>query len=80
MAVSISSNIAEGYDRGSSAEYIQFLNYAKGSCAEVRTQLYMGVRVGVVAKTAAPDLIDEAEQISKMLQAMVNSLRKKSCN
>ena len=40
-SVSIPSNIAEGYDRGTNKEYINFLNITKGSCAELRTQLYI---------------------------------------
>ena len=44
-AVSIASNIAEGSDRGSTAEYIRFLRYSKASCAELRTQLYIAQRI-----------------------------------
>lgn len=73
-ALSIPSNVAEGYDRGSTAEYIQFLNYAKGSCAELRTQLYIGMKIGVVEKAQSSELIDEAAQITRMLQSMVNTL------
>ena len=42
--LSIPSNIAEGIDRNSDKETINFLSYAKGSCAELRTQIYIGIR------------------------------------
>ena len=45
-AVSISSNIAEGYGRRSTAEYIRFLNIAQGSCNELETQLIIAQRIG----------------------------------
>lgn len=44
-ALSIPSNIAEGAERDSTADYIRFLRYSKGSCGELRTQLYIAQRI-----------------------------------
>ena len=54
-AVSIPSNIAEGYDRNSNKEFIQFFYIAKGSCSELRTQLYIASEVGVI-ETRQPQI------------------------
>jgi len=47
-ALSIASNIAEGAERDSKAEFIRFLNIAKGSAAELRTQLYIAAQAGII--------------------------------
>ncbi|MEZ9631455.1 four helix bundle protein [Vibrio breoganii] len=44
-ALSVPSNIAEGYERRSAKEFRNFLSYAKGSCGELRTQIYIGVDI-----------------------------------
>ncbi len=70
-AVSISSNIAEGYERGSNADYIRFLYYAKGSCGEVRSQLYLARRVRRLSDQAATAMIAEARLLSRKLGAYI---------
>jgi four helix bundle protein len=59
-AVSIMSNIAEGFERGRHGEFHQFLSTAKASCAEVRSQLYVALDVGYLDKANFDRLIDRA--------------------
>ena len=73
-AVSIASNIAEGAERNSGAQYARFLHIAKGSAAELRTQLYIAQRIGIIDHTTQTELTDELKQISAMLQGLTNSL------
>src|SRR6056297_2369419 len=70
-AVSIPSNISEGYDRGSNKEYINFLYYARGSCAELRTQLYIAKEVGELKSKIASKYIKETKTISAMLYNLI---------
>ena len=74
-ALSVPSNIAEGYERGSRADYVRFLYMAKGSLGELRTQLHVGTRIGLLGEGGAGGLLDEAEQISRMLQTMISRLK-----
>ena len=81
-AVSIPSNIAEGCERDSTLDFIKFLRYSKGSCGELRTQLYISERV--CRKLDLPplgrsrEMIAETKEISKMLQGLINSLKRRS--
>jgi four helix bundle protein len=75
-ALSIPSNIAEGYERNSRKEYLQFLRVAKGSCGEVRTQLYIGQRAGLLESDLCEELIRESGEISKMLGGLISTLSK----
>ena len=81
-ALSIPSNIAEGSERDSTADYIRFLRYSKGSCGELRTQLYITQRINqqldLNKELKLNHKIEETRSISKMLQALINSLHKRT--
>ncbi|MEO6875593.1 MAG: four helix bundle protein [Opitutaceae bacterium] len=70
-AISISSNIAEGYERGSNKEFVQFLYYAKGSCGEVRSQLQLAQRVKLLTDAQVMPLIAVAKTLSAKLGAYI---------
>jgi len=73
--LSIPSNIAEGYERESAKETANFLNYAKGSAGELRTQLYIGMDIGYIEREAGMAWIREAEEISRMLHGLMQTIR-----
>lgn len=66
-AVSVMSNVAEGFERGRRAEFHQFLSVAKASCAEVRSQLYVAFDVGYLQKSDFDKLLAQAEEVSRIL-------------
>ncbi len=70
-ALSIPSNIAEGYERDSEKEFVRFLRIAKGSCGELWTQLHIGIEAGFVDKMQAIKFAQEASELSKMLQGLI---------
>ncbi|MFZ2542162.1 MAG: four helix bundle protein, partial [Gallionella sp.] len=71
--LSIPSNIAEGYERNSDKELANFLNYAKGSAGELRTQIYIGMEIGYIKREIGKDWIHECEAISKMLHGLIRT-------
>ncbi len=70
-SLSIPSNIAEGYERDSNKEFIHFLYIAKGSCGEVRTQLYIAAEIGYLGKERETIFIEKAQEISYMLSSLI---------
>jgi four helix bundle protein len=74
-AISIPSNIAEGYDRRSTKDYINFLSFSRGSNSELQTQLYICVDLGFLTKQHIHTSITLTEEISKMLNSLINKLQ-----
>jgi four helix bundle protein len=70
------SNIAEGFDRSSKNEFIQFLNYAKASAAEVRSQLYTFLDMGYISEADFLDLKHEVLSLSKQIAGFMKYLAK----
>ena len=76
-AVSIASNIAEGAERDTPRDFIRFLNIAKGSAAELRTQVYIARKLSHLNSDHAKDLTEELRGISAMLHALSSSVKRK---
>jgi len=71
-AVSIPSNIAEGFERDSVKEFIRFLRIAKGSAGELRTQLYIARSLEYLGPEEFQELIDKVKHISAMISRLVS--------
>lgn len=75
-SVSVPSNIAEGSERKSIQDFRRFISIAQGSAAELRTQVYISREVGILSEADADSVLQETKSISKMLQALHDSLNK----
>ncbi|WP_298900682.1 four helix bundle protein [uncultured Psychroserpens sp.] len=73
--VSISNNIAEGFDRNSNADFSRFLYFSLASNSEVRSMLYLSLRLGFINKLEVDKLIEKTNEISKMLHGLIKSIR-----
>jgi four helix bundle protein len=74
-SVSIVSNIAEGYERGGDKEFLQFLAMAKGSCGEVRAQLYVAFDQSYISDEQFSLVSGKALEISRLLAGLIRYLR-----
>jgi len=74
-AVSIVSNIAEGFERRSNSQFMQFLCIANGSAGEVRAQLYVALDLGYVSQTQFQEVFDDVICVGKMLTSLTHHLR-----
>ena len=75
-AVSVMANIAEGFERGSAGEFHRFLSIAKGSCAEVRSHLYVGADTGRLDREDFDRLLHLAEEVGRIIGALRVSVGK----
>ncbi len=73
-AISVMSNIAEGFERSSNKEFVQFLHVSKGSSAEVRSQLYVAYDLNYVDEHAFKELNNTLISISRQLSAFIKYL------
>src|SRR5437667_12661163 len=76
--LSIPSNIVEGSERGSMKDFAHFLNIAKGSCGELRTQVYIARKLKLLSKSSFEQFVAETKEISKMLEGVRRSILAKS--
>jgi len=79
-SVSIMSNIAEGFDRGGRAEFHQFIVIAKGSCAEVRSQLYAAFDANYISEEQHYRINNLATEVSRILGGLQSSVQKQRDN
>lgn len=77
-AVSIPSNIAEGFSRHSTASDIQHLWIAHASGAELETQIELATRIKIASEVDAETLIGDAKEVGRMLNGLVGSLERPS--
>jgi four helix bundle protein len=76
--VSVPSNIAEGYGRGSRKEYLQFLFIAQGSLKELETQTILAQRMNYATAAQGDRILSESEVVGKMLGSLIRSLKPKT--
>ena len=72
--VSVPSNIAEGYGRHHTLEYVHHLRYSTGSNNELQTQVELAKRVKIIRVEDAATIIRDAEEVGRMLNGLIGSL------
>lgn len=74
-SISIPSNIAEGYGRKSSGDYVRFLQIAMGSIFEIRTQLQIALNLKYINPQEFNQMYEDSREIERMLSALLNKLK-----
>lgn len=79
-SVAVPSNIAEGYSRDTTKDYLRFLWMALGSLAEMETQLMLSLDLGLCQGNEAPQVIEDVHEAQRMLKALVKSLKSREAH
>jgi len=74
-AVSIISNVAEGFSRQTDQEFVQFLHISKGSTSEVQSQLYVALDLDYINREEFERLYDEADQVARLISGFIKYLK-----
>jgi four helix bundle protein len=74
-SISILSNIAEGFERGGNKEFLNFLAIAKGSCGEVRAQLYVALDQNYIDEKRFKEISSKLSETSRMISGLMKYLR-----
>ena len=75
-AVSVSSNIAEGWGRGTTGDYLRFLRMARGSLCELETQIHLSQRLGYLTPANAQEPLNGVAECKKVLQGLIGSVER----
>jgi four helix bundle protein len=73
--VSISNNIAEGFDRSSNADFSRFLFISIGSCSEVKSMLYLAEKLRYINIEQKDNLLQKGNEISKIIRGLIKSMQ-----
>jgi four helix bundle protein len=73
--VSISNNIAEGFDRKTDADFSRFLYISFSSCSEVKSMIYLAQRIGYLNQKIRNELIDKSDEVQKLISGFIKSLK-----
>ena len=76
-AVSVPSNVAEGSARRTSADFLSFLHIARGSQAEVDTQLRLALSLGYLPDRTGAELLAQADEVGRLLTAVIHGIRRR---
>jgi four helix bundle protein len=79
-AVSVSSNIAEGYGRASTSDYLRFLRIARGSLFEIDTQLMFAVRLGYMSESSHGEALERCRESGRVLAGLIRAVEESDAN
>ncbi|MEM1043904.1 MAG: four helix bundle protein [Bacteroidota bacterium] len=75
-SISVMSNIAEGFERGGTKEFINFLSIARGSAGEVRAQLYIALDQAYIDQATFDTLVQQTKEIARTISGLMNCLQR----